>query len=560
MKKHLQISLGNRSGKVRLHLPFGQTLAVTRPASVGPLSDDQMAKLTAKLAAKESLSADDFVDAGLTFDQINPLDSDFIYPQFRALSATLIPGYFLDFTKPGMLEAAAPLLQGQTVYTDHVYWRVANWIGAVNQSTWDAKGDQVGGVPGINVELKIDWKMNPKIARGLLMKPPAIHSVSATVDFEWDASHPDLLEQGIFFRNLGQDIDGEIVRILVTKIVAFYELSLVFQGANPESNEHLPWGEEDESGDTEMAVAGDPESLISFVASGATDWPLSDRGASWDAGAAETRLRKWASHDGSGTKEKMNWPKYGRAHFWHESTKALNFGSYKLPFCDIVNGKVVAIWPGVTACAAVMQGSRGGVQIPDADRGGVKSRIEKYYTKARKQYGDDKIQVPWKKSGSQSQSADDTDKETKKVKLTLEQKKALGLEAQTGDEVEDSVVLAAVDALSTRVTSAEAKATAAQAVIDAERTEVVRLATISEGVTGEDKQVALPPVLAEIITKADPSQLPGLKILYAQRVDEKFKAKCAKCGSTEVSRRSSVEEAARTQDAVPPPVRASSLL
>jgi hypothetical protein len=446
MKKNLQISLGGKRGRIRLEMAFGDSLAVTQPVSVGPLTDDQIAKLTAKLAAKESLSPEDFADTGLTFDKVNPVDADFIYPQFRALSATVIPGYFLDFTKDGVLKAAVDLLKGQTVYTNHCYWRVENWIGAVNQSTWDAKGDKVGGVPGINVELKIDWKMNPKIARGLLMKPPAIHSVSATIGFEWDASHPDLLEQGIFFRNLGQDIDGDIVRIVVTKIEGCHEMSLVYQGANPESNEHLPWGDEDENGDEEMS-AGDPENLISFVKTSS------------------------ALPDGRATARK---PK-----------------------------------------------------------------------------------------GSQSQTADDADledKEKTKVKLTPEQKKALGLEAQTGDEFEDSVVLTAVDSLTTRVASAETKSTSAQTIIDAERVEIVRLATISEGVIGDDKQVKLPDVLAEMIAKADASQLPGLKALYGQRVDAKFQPKCATCGSTEVSRRSSVEEGANMPVAKAPPVPQSTLL
>jgi hypothetical protein len=87
-------------------------------------------------------------------------------------------------------------------------------------------------VPGINVEMKIDWKMNPRIARGLLMQPPAIHSASVTVMFEYDYSHPALAEAGRFWESLGEQYDGETVRLLVTKIVGYWEISLVFQGAD----------------------------------------------------------------------------------------------------------------------------------------------------------------------------------------------------------------------------------------------------------------------------------------------------------------------------------------
>lgn len=239
--RNIEINLAAKSGSVRMQMPFGASY------SVPPLTAAQLGQL-ASLAAKrsESLQEGAAIDPALTFDQVNPQDGDFIYPKFRALSQTLIPGYFIDFSKDKVVEEAAPLMLGQTIFTNHERWDIEDWVGAVSKSEWDAKGDKTGGVAGINVELKIDWKSNPKIARGLLMTPPAIRAVSASVEFDWDASHPDLLEQGIFWRNLGQDIDNNIVRIIVTKINSFIELSLVGRGANPESNSHLPDDEDEE--------------------------------------------------------------------------------------------------------------------------------------------------------------------------------------------------------------------------------------------------------------------------------------------------------------------------
>ena len=83
-----------------------------------------------------------------TLDELKPKDTDYIFPLFRALSATTVEGYWLDYSTPGVLQAAVPLLQNQTVYADHVYWRVADWVGVVQESTWDAKGEQSGGDPG----------------------------------------------------------------------------------------------------------------------------------------------------------------------------------------------------------------------------------------------------------------------------------------------------------------------------------------------------------------------------------------------------------------------------
>ena len=144
------------------------------------------------------------------------------------------------------------------------------------------------------------------------------------------------------------------------------------------------------------------KSLANKSASGATDLPLSERDRAWDSSAADDRVRKWASSDGSGDKDKVNWAKYASAHFWTDPNNKEAFGGYKLGFADVVGGTLTAIWRGVTASAAVMQGSRGGVDIPDSDRAGVRGKIEAYYNKARSQYKDDSIQVPWASSGGSS--------------------------------------------------------------------------------------------------------------------------------------------------------------
>ena len=243
------LSLARRTAGVRMRMAFGASYAVPQPAA------DVIAAMASLAKKKQQLQEGAEDPSAITFEDINPTEADYIFPQFRALSAELVSGYFLDFTKKGVLEAAAPLMLGQTIYKNHRYYDVEGWIGSVSLSEWDAKGEKSSGVPGINVEMKIDWKMNPKIARGLLMKPPAIHSCSATIEFEWDASHPELLEKGIFWQSLGEEVDGEIVRIIITNIISFWELSLVFQGADRHAKQ-LPGDEEEE-----LERRGDAETL-----------------------------------------------------------------------------------------------------------------------------------------------------------------------------------------------------------------------------------------------------------------------------------------------------------
>jgi len=114
------------------------------------------------------------------------------------------------------------------------------------------------------------------------------------------------------------------------------------------------------------------------------------------------RVRKWASSDGSGDKEKMDWRKFRRAFFWYDPDNIENFEGYKLKFADVVDGELVAVWRGVALAAAVMQGARGGVDIPEADRPAVRKHIERYYGKARQEFDDDSIVAPWLERSTES--------------------------------------------------------------------------------------------------------------------------------------------------------------
>ena len=105
------------------------------------------------------------------------------------------------------------------------------------------------------------------------------------------------------------------------------------------------------------------------------DLPLADTDREWDGDAADERVRRWAKVD-----EEPN-EKYRDAHVWYDADKKENFGAYKLLIADVIDGKLYAVPRGVMAAAAVMQGSRGGADLPDEDRERVKSHLARYYTK-----------------------------------------------------------------------------------------------------------------------------------------------------------------------------------
>jgi hypothetical protein len=114
------------------------------------------------------------------------------------------------------------------------------------------------------------------------------------------------------------------------------------------------------------------------------DLPLADRDRQWDGDAAEKRVRKWAgAEDGPNAK-------YRNAHVWYDSGKKDNFTAYKLLIADVIGGKLEAVPRAVMAAGAIMQGSRGGVDLPKGDIERVKSHLAKYY----KKMGDE---APWER-------------------------------------------------------------------------------------------------------------------------------------------------------------------
>lgn len=110
----------------------------------------------------------------------------------------------------------------------------------------------------------------------------------------------------------------------------------------------------------------------------------------WQSSSAVKRLRSWA---GGPDKEDINWSKYRTGFAWFNADEAESFGSYKLPHHDIVNSTFVTVFRGAVAAAVVLQGGRGGVNIPEGDVNGTKRHIAAHY----KQFDEE---APWEREKS----------------------------------------------------------------------------------------------------------------------------------------------------------------
>lgn len=105
-----------------------------------------------------------------------------------------------------------------------------------------------------------------------------------------------------------------------------------------------------------------------------------DENSPWDGTEAVNKLRKWASSDGSGDKDTIDWDKYKWGFTWYDSENKENFSSYKLPHHTVDSNNVLTtVWRGVAAAMAALMGARGGVDIPDSDFDRVYNHLAKHY-------------------------------------------------------------------------------------------------------------------------------------------------------------------------------------
>lgn len=129
-----------------------------------------------------------------------------------------------------------------------------------------------------------------------------------------------------------------------------------------------------------MAVNADGQkmdvdrAIITTAIKASTGLPLADSGRTWDKSSALKRVKAKI-----GAEESPN-ATYARYHLWYDSGQSENFGAYKLPFVDIVDGTAKAV-PGALRNAAARLNQTDGPSAVEKTR--IRNIIDGYLNKLK---------------------------------------------------------------------------------------------------------------------------------------------------------------------------------
>jgi hypothetical protein len=129
--------------------------------------------------------------------------------------------------------------------------------------------------------------------------------------------------------------------------------------------------------DDEEEMSSDDDDEFSYAIMEFADLPLApeEMAWGWDTAAQDEVLG-----------DPPDWERYGMAHVYMDSdANPETKGAYKLPFAMIVDGDLMAVWRGVVAAMAALNGARGGVDIPDSEREAAYAHLVRYYEKFDKE-------------------------------------------------------------------------------------------------------------------------------------------------------------------------------
>jgi hypothetical protein len=145
----------------------------------------------------------------------------------------------IDFSTKGgdVLQAAVDLADGIPIYPNHST-DIEDWLGKVIKTKWTPA---INGkaIPGINGEFQL-WRgvdaqgevqseRHYSIAEGVAQG--VIDRTSVGVLYEFEKSHP-LMDDAQFYSVMGTLVDNQLVRLVATRILQFFEVSLVQMGAD----------------------------------------------------------------------------------------------------------------------------------------------------------------------------------------------------------------------------------------------------------------------------------------------------------------------------------------
>lgn len=248
-------------------------------------------------------------------EEPEPENDELYVKLFRCLSATTTQSRFFDFSTAGVLKTAVPMFEGKTIFANH-NMDVTRWKGVTKSAAWDDKNEP----NGVNALFVLDRTADPNLVRGV--ETGALRSASATLWFSYKRSHPELK---YFYDHLGEEVDGEVVRFVVTGISNVGEMSIVWEGEDqhaksfnagldPEDNfegekpmefsknflTQLSLSGEPEAGDVEAAISKKIAGLETVIA---TLKPEAETGKKHLAGTREKAAALYKAAKGEDVKE-----------------------------------------------------------------------------------------------------------------------------------------------------------------------------------------------------------------------------------------------------------------
>lgn len=137
----------------------------------------------------------------------------------------------------------------------------------------------------------------------------------------------------------------------------------------------------------------DTAALVASVRSaGWSDLPLADRDRAWDDAEADKRVSSRCGVDG----DDADWGCYAAAHLYlDDDADPETKGAYGFAIVDVIDGEPHIVPRAVYAVAGVLDGARGGTNIPDADQDRMKEVVGGLYRRMADEFDDDSIVAPW---------------------------------------------------------------------------------------------------------------------------------------------------------------------
>ncbi|WP_371793833.1 phage minor head protein [Streptomyces albidoflavus] len=133
-------------------------------------------------------------------------------------------------------------------------------------------------------------------------------------------------------------------------------------------------------------------SEVTAALSGDTSLPVhTDRDAEWDGDAAASRVLDHATVEGEVDPAQLG------AAFLYRSPDAdpATLAAYRLGFADVIDGELRIIPAGVFAVAGVLQGARGGIDLPADETDALRDRVEDLYERLADTFDDPGLRAPW---------------------------------------------------------------------------------------------------------------------------------------------------------------------